>query len=959
MGVFTVQSAISEVRDEMSLDFAEGKYLNRVAANLGLQRPPFGFNDATWRALAKAIALQPKQIATKLEEVLTIILGPRITQCGAFLEDTKVGDTSATLVSSTQFPQVGTMVIDEGLPTEEVVNYVFIDRYTNRVYFETPLTQPHTAVGADWETGVIAAADTTSTALSVFDVSGFPQGGGYTVCVGRGTAYEQAGELLAVNGMARNLTTFPLNLGMSGVDAISGVVAKLTALPTQENAHYLTLEDVSSLPPEDGHLQMTVDATFTATAGTTSSVTVAGPLTEDVYGGHWVRFKGDVTAALANELGFIVANTQTVLTFANTLPTSPVAGDSFEILANFQYIRTLPNNSVLMRKELPDLLKFAASSEVSVMRPTATVSIAQVQVKGVDWEVFQSNPKNVEILLPKNFVTNDLRSASYIRETGLSGTAVTDAARPFGATDVSVATTSAMPRIGVLTHVVSNNQYAYYVPHCWLTQDAAAGAVTIQVTDTSQFLPTGTLTINGNSVLYSVADDFTLSVAALPAAVRTGDLVVDEHILRIPHGLLTAFGTAENISFFADYDSGDYWNKSDVWPGPYVWDVNWSAHKKQTVLNNSSTSYVSGPTLLSVDRDITATVLEVEDASCFPSAVPFSVVVGENSGNIETLAVQEVSLRSRTYTTTAALVSPGDMQVVVSALSGPTGPLHTFPNGGPYRVVLAPFTATQEVVEVVGTATGPDRLTLAAPATNSHSIGTSVVLLADLLRISPATADAHLGKISVTNKLGLYAVETQTDSADTVRPIYDSVTLSLAGTDFPLDNGEAVFNFGHRLTLARTRLVSVTGSDLTLHDTSEFPTTGYPYTVYLDVGAGPLKEEVLHVVNNDTSTNELTVSHPPVFTHAAGRLVEFRPGPQENIGYTSRVGNVLSFSKRLEIEHTHHAAEYLAPTVGAGYPRNNGYDFPLRLPVTIADRVNYAVNLVRTAGVEITFIDKR
>jgi hypothetical protein len=73
----TSQSDIAEVRDQLTVDYADGKYLNVVSSNLGMQRPPFGFSDATWRALVRVLALQYKQITTKFEAVLSIILGSR------------------------------------------------------------------------------------------------------------------------------------------------------------------------------------------------------------------------------------------------------------------------------------------------------------------------------------------------------------------------------------------------------------------------------------------------------------------------------------------------------------------------------------------------------------------------------------------------------------------------------------------------------------------------------------------------------------------------------------------------------------------------------------------------------------------------------------------------------------------------------------------------------------------
>lgn len=438
---------------------------------------------------------------------------------------------------------------------------------------------------------------------------------------------------------------------------------------------------------------------------------------------------------------------------------------------------------------------------------------------------------------------------------------------------------------------------------------------------------------------------------------------------------------------------------------------------------------------MTVDRVINATVLEVEDASGFSTAVPYEVIVGENSGNIETLTVQQLSLRSRTYQNTTAAVVVGATSITLSSVSGPSGPANQFPNGGPYRVIIEPYTATQEILEVIST-NGVNTLNLSTPANIPHPPGSRVALLSDLLRISPAAADDHTGKIKYTDRFGFYAAETQTEIADTVRPVYTQVTLSGGGTDFSVTSAEALINFGNeilpassRLTVGATALgptnlltanaltgatqiqptstgsfpsifpyfvrlmdgatnetILVTSKDatflytatpivnnyftptgtvqlaatpITLADSTAFPTTGYPYVVYLDSGAGPLLEERLHVTNNNTGTGVLTVSHQPVFFHGAGRLVEFRPGAEETISYTSRVGADLNFSPNLSIKNTHYLMELLAPSVGSDFPRENGFDFPLRLPVAEEVRIRFVVDLVRAAGIEVTFIDRR
>jgi hypothetical protein len=961
----TSQSDIAEVRDQLTVDYADGKYLNVVSSNLGMQRPPFGFSDATWRALVRVLALQYKQITTKFEAVLSIILGPKITQCGAFAEDVLAGAKHAVLVDTEQFPQVGTMVIDEGLASEETVDYIFIDRYSNTVFFETPLVNNHTGVLQTWESGVISDVAMGASYLNVYDATGFPDPSTpYTICIGRGTPYEFAGPIVDLVLDARKLgVSFPPE-GASGASSVAGIQIVQDGGPSQENVYYLTMLETEALQLESGWLQSNdLSETFTATAGSTTSVTVAGPLSTSRYGGFWVRFDGNVTAGLENQVGYVEDNTSTVMTFSNTLPFAPAAGDTFVVLANFQYIRVVEDDrAVLMKRELPDLIQFPADCEFSVMRPTTTVAIAQVQVKGTGWDVFQSDPRHVEILLPTEFLENNLRSASYIRETGLSGSTTANAIRVIGDTDISLTDATALPLIGVLDHTAGSNRYAYYNPHAWITEDALAGAVELKVTDTTQFFSTGTLDVAGAfTVAYSVVDNTTLSVAPLPADARITDLVRDAFRVRIPKPILADIAVLDAISFYANYDSGDIWSVDDVWPGPYVWDLFAEIHKNETTPGNTATETFAGPTVLAVDRLFNASVFELEDASSFPTTVPYNVLLGENSGNVETLAVQQLSLRSRTYEVTTAQVNPGDTSVVLTSLSGPVAPANQFPDGGPYRVLIEPFTANQEVLEVIGTS-GGTTLLLDQPATITHLIGSQVVLLADLIRVSPAAADDHVGKIRYTDRFGIYAPESQTAGADEVRPLYTELTLALGGTDFSAVAAEAVWNFGSGRLPASGRIdgaiVAGAGS-VVLDDTSDFPTTGYPYVVYLDVGAGPLKEERLHVTNNNPGTNTLTFSHVTVFGHDDARLVEFRPGAAEVISYTSRTGAVLDFTPYLVIENTHYEMELLAPSVGTGYPRDNGFDFPLRLPVTVEDRVRFMIDLVRAAGVEVTFVSKR
>jgi len=89
-------------------------------------------------------------------------------------------------------------------------------------------------------------------------------------------------------------------------------------------------------------LQLLTDAldpgTVTATAGTTTSVSVAAAVANSQIG-NTVTFTGNVTAALAGVTATVIANTggtasvpaAGTLTFAETLPGTPIVGDTFSV----------------------------------------------------------------------------------------------------------------------------------------------------------------------------------------------------------------------------------------------------------------------------------------------------------------------------------------------------------------------------------------------------------------------------------------------------------------------------------------------------------------------------------------------------------------------------------------------------------------------------------------------------
>ena len=138
------QSKIAQVRDEMSLDYASGRYLDIVSANLGLIRPPFGFDDDTWRAVVKLVALDYKQITNKFRDLLRALFGPQITQTAVLTRPAAVDDYVVFLNDTSKLPQLGTLILDQGIGVSyEEVEYKFIDRVNNAVFLRTPLHCPH------------------------------------------------------------------------------------------------------------------------------------------------------------------------------------------------------------------------------------------------------------------------------------------------------------------------------------------------------------------------------------------------------------------------------------------------------------------------------------------------------------------------------------------------------------------------------------------------------------------------------------------------------------------------------------------------------------------------------------------------------------------------------------------------------------------------------------------------
>ena len=355
MSTEKVQSAIAEVRDQISLDFADGAYLSIVASNLGLTRPRIGFTDDAWRAVVRAIALNHKQTKKKFEEVMAIVFGPKTTVSTALSQDSVIGATSVFVADPTEFPQLGTLILDEGQAAEETVKYCYINRANNEVFLAAPLTLAHTAAGVDGEQALLGVDTVTDTVLLVPDATVFPSLVPYTIVVGAGTAAEEVATVSAVN-LAANSLTLAAPLVNTHVTVTPGSVRTGLVQDYEPSTNILVLS-VPKQFPESGTLLLhpsgpgvspTANSfVVSATDGgdpTTKVVTtlfnnpqdptplVPHGFVADTQGGNIIQFNDDTTtAALRGVEAVIVSNTGTTLTLGSTLPDTPVATDTYKI----------------------------------------------------------------------------------------------------------------------------------------------------------------------------------------------------------------------------------------------------------------------------------------------------------------------------------------------------------------------------------------------------------------------------------------------------------------------------------------------------------------------------------------------------------------------------------------------------------------------------------------------------
>ena len=997
---FTInKSAISEVRDQLSLDFADGEYLDNIAQNLGLHEHLFSFDDDIWRALVKLLALEYKQVATKFVDVMDLLFGPKVTQVGTPKNSIEVGDITFIMNDTSNLPQVGVLVFDEGLATEETLEYRYIDRTNNEVVLRTEFAYAHSAWEKDIESVILAispSGDVVYAAGERPDPASDPPP--FTVILDRGLDSEAVYTVTAEDTNNRTLTLSPNPFGLHSIENSTDI---FTTTNTDSNykcppgSYSLLVEDSSNFP-DSGVIKIITGSFFAVSADNSgaSDVTVTFPASsfvEDTLAGCEVVFYGTDINGQTRRILSNTSNTITIDKDFTGIADYPRAGDGILIHPILPYSSNDPsNNSLTLVYPVPANLEVSSANSVELLGTEHKVTVAPVQYKGAGWDLIQSTPRKVELFIPEEIRDiNDLRSASYLHDDTLTlpitSTVTTQA--DAGTSVLIVASTPAdMPPSGtVIINEGNGNEevVSYNFVVDYLAEDAAIGATSIVLNDSSRFSTGGFLQINrdGNpAATYSYNSNAEESgtvglTSGLTAELQAGTSVTRLNYLETATPLAFQHAAASALRFYSPYHSGtgtplgDTNQDDNTYPGGYLYSTYDSAPCAATTAPSSLADIVPGPSYVVLDQYSGRNVLEIENGLPMYEglSLPFDAYVGRQS-----ISISKVSLKNVVYTELETAYDIGDTQIEVQDLNFDQTDGSSFPEGAGYRIIIDVGTSEEEVCYVIGYIENPyPVLLLESPLVYNHDLGTPVQLLADVVTFDSPLRTSMKGLVSydqrstaVAGRDARFPNEDMQDYTAKVSPLLDCITLSsVAGWD--VEGGTALLNFGEPFPPIEGELSATLfqGSNtLTLVDASDFPSV-FPYEIVVDpdirkAGSAPYHFPEIMLVTNKVG-NVLTLSANSAWKHEIGAKVRFTVNPFERVFYNSVEGSDLCFANPIVLDYTHYPAETVISSQATSNPSTDGFDFPFRMPIDLAARLEYLIDLIRAAGIEVEIISKR
>jgi hypothetical protein len=980
------QSAIAEARDQLFLDTADGSRLNTVTGNLGLDRPGLGFDDDEWRAVAKLIQLQPKMIRSQFIKVLDVCLGPQYARIGTLAASTALFDRSLNTLDASVYTQTGTLIIDPTLPTEETVGYCIRDVVTGKFELRSPLNTTHVPIppGAG---RLRADALAGATSLLLTDSATLPTTMlPYPVMLDRGTVFEEIVQVIANNTGTNTLTLaaatlydhfgpvtqylntrllFPLVKAGVG-DTIGGAAPNMTLT---DAAALFALTDVGNFVTISGATTPANNGTFPITAfGGPTNVTYTNAAgVPEAFTGGW-----QITRVMPAGRTFAPLEVNATRKFP---PTGFVRinhnGPNDEVI---EYEATDLVNSILFFKGVTKNPHHATES-VELVQGGAQVEVAQVVQTGIHWQLKETEPRKVQIVLPKDFLTLRLIDATWLHAivppaaaTTLSGNSNIGDLWLLLTSTVGFTDEAAMVTIGPDTYFYTLKLSATDVAATVKT-GTLIGALqlsyTLAQTAVANFPnPVGPYRVvidpgggNQEFAFVNVTDldnDALTFTAPLTIAHAPGEVVslVNQVLLDKPVVNAHVAGAAVNLLTVPylglSLEDGNYRDISgairyDHFPGGYIFDV------QQRGVSSISTflSKTLPPSAnVAVDQVAGYTNLEVADASLWPAPPfsPYPIRVGVGSGFQEDRTLIDRTLKKDNSGTVAVPTLIGATAIDYTLTSAIDFPESNGLSPAGYRVIINAGGINEETAVVLSNNIGTTVFTFVNPLTKPHVYGEQISLLNDVLTMD-ALQNPHMGPILIPNTFG-----------EEISPFVTEIEVSPAPANFPTTNGFIWLNFGKEKTNGRSRVTSIgSPTSYVLLSTAAFPTSGYPYQVTL--GDGAFSEEKVYVTNNNTGTNTLTFAAPGALNaHNTQQYVKFIAGVPEVLEYNFKetLPDRFVFNNPIFVDSRHLVGERVIYSPAISQSNSDGSSFGFKLPPDPAACAKVLVEFLRAAGVQVT-----
>jgi len=687
--------------------------------------------------------------------------------------------------------------------------------------------------------------------------------------------------------------------GAVGNDTFGNISQSIVGTTALSGSATLVLQDSSSFPTVNYPYSVLVGA------GTSSEETLS--VTDNNTGTNTLTFAALTTQSHLAPTPSVIHTTLVISYGASSLflvltdtKQLPNAG-YLRISGNI--VRYISNDSTTGTLSLHRELGFspAAGTLVELLENAQIITLSQIEVKGCGWDLYQVTPRKVEVLVsPECQDIRTLFNASY-----LHGDAVP-----------SVATTLSGP--------------------------TSAGDTTLPVVSTVGFPNIGTVVVDigASQEILGYNLDITLP----------NTLVLPTHPAAFSHLGGTNVTLYEPV-LTGNLLSGDIWHTPDVWAGPYVYQPGENGPK---FIRTTLPGYLSGPTYVALGvEDLTNTALEVEDASYFPTTFPFTARLGATTGDEESVEVDGVFYRQRIRETVSGIGAfPNQLPV--------SGGGAAFPHKKGYRVVIDRLGLHEEIAYVQSISGGS--FVFEQNLVNPHAIGELVELVNDTLSIV-LFGNVHADRIpfSVRNTTRPSFAGINPNRAELVQVLYPSFDVT-AGATFATAPTNVLLNFGNNRVSARQMISSNTpaGSNtIFLVDSSLFPpSAACPY--FVKMGEGMYNQEIVEIMSNNMGLNQLTINpaFPAHYDHFVGEYVQFDASEPELIEYQSRIGNTFNFTDPLVLNSNHTIGETVTEATES-LPSPFGTDFPFHIPSTVISRLEFLLDLVRAAGIEVDFIDRK